>query len=123
MMKDKAMSYYRQGYNCSQCILKAYESEYRTVLNKQCFAMCQAVNTGFGIGSICSVLVAGIMLFGMLFNEATAKRLRIKLLDEFGSRYGNMNCGALRNNRKNCGCDELVGEIAGITQALIEEER
>ncbi len=123
MLKEKALYYYKKGYNCSQCILKACEQVYNVPVSNQSIKLCSAVNTGFGVGSICSVLVAGIMFFGILFDDATAKRLRIKLLTKFQGKHS-INCMSLKKEIKNNGgCDIIVCEIAGIIEEIINEEK
>ena len=122
-MKNRATEYYNKGYNCSQCILKAFESKYKIPINKQSYEMCTGINTGLGIGTTCSVLVAGIMIFGILFDEQTAKRLRIKLLAMFKERHRSLNCDAL-TKEKGAGrrCDRIVAEVAELIDIIISEE-
>ena len=122
-MKEKTLEYYKEGYNCSQCILKAFEYVYKRPLPEQVFSLCQGVNTGFGVGGMCSVLIAGIMILGLLFDEEDVKRLRIKLLFRFQEKHGDMGCMALVSERKpNMKCEEVVGEIAGLLDEIIREE-
>ncbi len=123
-MKKYAMHFYKDGYNCSACILKAAEKKYNLTISRQCYNMCNGVNTGFGIGGMCSVLIACVMIFGLLFDQATVKRLRIKLLADFSEKYGSMNCDVLKKRRGSGEqCEELIGAIAEMAEKLIDEER
>lgn len=119
-MKEKALRYYKQGYNCSQCILKAVEHKYNISVPKQCYSMCRAINNGLGIGGMCSVLTAGIMVFGLLYDDMTAKRLRMKLLGMFQEKYGALECGVLKRGRS--GCDEIIADIASMIDNIIQDE-
>lgn len=122
-MKEKAEQLFNEGYNCSQCILKAGESSFGVPISKSCIRMCGAVNTGFGIGEICSVLIAGIMLFGLLFDQETAKRLRLKLLDECTQKYGKLSCGYLKSSEVKSGdCGRLIYELSGLIEQIIRAE-
>lgn len=122
MLKNKALYYYKNGYNCSQCIIKACESVYKIPLSKQCINMCSALNNGIGIGSTCDVLMAGIMIFGILFDAQTAKRLRIKFLTEFSEKHSSLSCPNLRKEMGNsCDCCSLIGEIADLIEKTIDE--
>ncbi|MDR1067508.1 MAG: C-GCAxxG-C-C family protein [Clostridiales bacterium] len=122
-MKERSIYYYRNGYNCSQCVLKAVESKYGKPISKMTLTMLNGVNVGFGIGGVCSVLIAGVMAFGMFFDSDTVKRLRLRLFDEFTSLYPNINCSALIKIRGAEGkCEKLIGDIAGIIERLIESE-
>ena len=120
-MKEQAVWFLKNGYNCSQCILKAAEKVFGISCSKACIDMCSAVNTGFGIGGICSVLVAGIMVFGVMFDAPTAKRLRIRLLSEHGKACPT-DCGKLRNLGSKSGCEEVVGNAAGLIEEIIRSE-
>ena len=123
-MKNLATDYYNRGYNCSQCILKAFETKYKIPITKQAYEMCTGINTGFGVGTTCSVLVAGIMIFGIMFDEQTAKRLRMKLLNTFHDRHKSLNCDALLKKRgSNRKCDKIVFEVAEMIDNIILEER
>ncbi len=122
MLKEKALYYYKKGYNCSQCILKAAEYVYKIPISNQSMKLCSAVNNGFGVGSICSVLVSGIMVFGIMFDEVTAKKLRIKLLSEFG-RGHKIDCISLKKEFNDGNCEKIVGEIAELIEFAINEEQ
>lgn len=118
MLGKKAIYYYKNGYNCSQCILKACEQEYGIVVSKNMLKMCTVVNNGFGIGNMCSVLIASIMVFGILFDESTAKELRLRLLNEFHDTHSSFNCSAIGKGS----CENIIIQIADITQRLIQSK-
>lgn len=123
-MQQKALQYYHQGWNCSQCILKAAEQEYRIPVSKQSLALCNGINTGFGMGGFCALLIAGIMVFGLLFDEATAKSLRLQFLMEVKDKYGSHNCCDLikmRNENSN-NCEALVSSIAEVIDKLVKQK-
>lgn len=119
MLKEKALYFYNQGYNCSQCILKAAENVYKIPISKQALKLCTVVSTGFGVGSMCSVLVAGVMVLGLLFDEASAKSLRIRLLDEFQKKHSNINCSFLKKGN----CTKIVGDASEILEEIIASEK
>lgn len=121
-MKQKAIYYYREGYNCSQCLLKACEQTFNIPISKQTYGMCSAVSNGFGIGGMCSVLIAAIMVFGLLFNESTAKRMRLQLLNRFSAAYSSFNCCDLVKHRgAEKGCEVILGDIADMVESIICE--
>lgn len=122
MLQDLALSFSCDGYNCSQCILKACEEAYGIPVSVDAISMCGPVCTGCGVGTICSVLIGAIMVFGIMFDEETAKRLRIRLLYEFNQDYPSINCSELRNNGNENICDEVIAKVAEITEKIINEE-
>lgn len=122
-MKEKALEFYRQDDNCCQCILKACEYKYNVNVPQEVICMCQGISSGFGIGCMCSLLVAGIMIFGIMFDEITVKRMRIKLLNAFIVANGDLNCRTLLNKRGDkSNCEELISETVELICALINEE-
>lgn len=98
----------------------AAQQEYNITIPKQSFAMCSGVSMGFGVGGMCSVLIAGVMVFGLLYDKGTTKRLRLKLLSEFKQKFGNLNCSVLRKEHNEC--EDLISEIAELIDRLIKEE-
>ncbi len=120
MLKDRALYYYKNGFNCSQCLLKACENVYGIPISKQSLKLCTAINNGFGIDNICSVLISGIMIFGLLFDEITAKKLRLQLLTIFKSKHS-LDCMSLKKEFAGKNCDAIIVEISDIVEKLINE--
>ncbi|MBE6008624.1 MAG: hypothetical protein E7235_05435 [Lachnospiraceae bacterium] len=122
-MKNLAVLYYNEGYNCSQCILKAFEDKYSYHIEPTLYKSLNAVNTGLGVGSVCSAIVAGIMIFGLVFDDATAHRTRLKLLADFDAYYGSINCSGLNNARTRYGsCEKIISAAAYFTEMILLEE-
>lgn len=123
MLKKKALYFYNNGFNCSQCIIKACESVYNIPISRQAIKMCSTVNNGFGVGGMCSVLIAGIMVFGILFDEDIAKSKRIKFLSEFQEKHKDINCAQLKSERKHGSrCEELIGEVSDLIEKIVKEK-
>jgi hypothetical protein len=117
---QRASEYYGAGYNCSECLLKAFSDVYGFPVPAQCYRMCGGINTGFGCGGTCSVLVAAIMIFGLLFDKETVKKLRMQLLYEFTELRKDVNCYALKKQASG-DCRAVIDEMALITQKIINE--
>ena len=122
-MKEKAIYYYRNGYNCSACILKAAEEVYNIPITKQSLEMCSGISNGFGTGGMCSVLVAGIMVLGLIFDEAAVRRMRLEFLTGFSEKYGSINCSKLKNGQAGIFCEDLIGDAAKMLGEIIERNR
>ncbi|MCL2352950.1 MAG: C-GCAxxG-C-C family protein [Firmicutes bacterium] len=124
MLGEKALQYRRQGYNCSQCIVKAAEQVYKLPVSRQVLQACQGINAGLGVGELCVLLLAGVMVFGLLFDELTTKKMRIRLLTAFSEKYPGMNCTSLLARRKagDMACEGLIGEVADMMERIIAEE-
>lgn len=122
-MKMKAVQNYKNGDNCAQCIIRFIASEYQITLSEQIMPMLQGMSNGLGVGCMCCLLDAGIMAFGLLFDENTTKRLRIKLLYAFKSRYGDMNCHSIKNKGENLSdCRLVIDEVASMIKGMIDDE-
>lgn len=120
-MKNLALTYYQRGSGCTQSILLAAEKKYNLRIDSKTLDMAGALNTGIGIGGMCSVLIAAVMVLGAMFDEETAKRLRITFLNEFHKKYGGINCSMLLSKRRATGkCSALVYDAAEILETLIE---
>lgn len=115
MLSQRAKYYYKNGYNCSQCILKACGDVYNIKINQQCIDMCKVVNNGLGVGSMCSVLMACVMVLGLLFDEETAKSKRIIFLAQFSERHKNISCSKLKTSD----CTYVVTEAADLLENII----
>lgn len=117
MLKKQAVEYFNEGYNCSQCILKAANDIYRLNLPTECVNMCIGVNNGFGIGGVCSVLVACIMVISIMCPD-DIKFKRIKLLDEFMADNGSINCGEIRKSN----CINIIEDTCDMLEKIINEK-
>ena len=119
MLKTKVRGYCDLGENCSRVILQAAAEEYGFSLSEDILAACGGINGGFGIGGICSGLVAAVMVLGLLFDEEEVKWKRILFLMRVQERYGSLECGRLSALQTDC--KEILEGIADILQEVIEE--
>jgi len=118
-MKKLAYKYYCEGYGCGQCIIKAADEKYSLNLNSDLFKAASALGSGCGYGGLCTVLMSAIMIFGIMFDEITAKSLRITFLEEFSGKFGGFNCCSL-SAKFNCG--DIIKYAADIADRLIAAE-
>ncbi len=122
MIGKIALKYFKRGFNCSQCILKACDDFYGLSLGESCFDMLKCVSNGFGIGSLCSILSAGVMVLGLMFEENKVKSLRIRFLTEAAEALGGTNCPEIRRNMKSpSGCERAVETAGDLLEKIIEE--
>ena len=77
MLEDRVLYYYKEDYNCAQCMLMGARDEYGLPIECCCVDMCAGVYNGLGVGSICSIVVGGVMVISLYFkNENTIKYKR-----------------------------------------------
>lgn len=58
---------------------------------------------------------------GFLFSEEKAKTLRMQLFVLFHDKYESLNCCAISAHRQDC--IEVIGDIAVLTEELIEKNK
>jgi len=122
-MRQLAIKFYKQNYNCSQCILKAASVKFNFDLSQQALDICSTINNGFGIQSTCSAIIGCLMSLGIIFNNIDAKRIRIKFLNEFICKYKSINCAQLKRQDLNkYKCEKLISDMAEIFENIILNE-
>ncbi|MGE4214773.1 MAG: C-GCAxxG-C-C family (seleno)protein [Anaerotignaceae bacterium] len=100
-MKEIAQKYYNEGLGCSRSILMAFRDKYGYV-TEEVVSAANAINNGFGIGGMCSALVAGIMVLGLLYEGEEAYSERMKLMTCFQCKFCSINCMSLAKERNDC---------------------
>ncbi|MDR1209839.1 MAG: C-GCAxxG-C-C family protein [Clostridiales bacterium] len=121
-MREKAVFYYKRGYGCSESILLAAEEHYKIDLPARLLDMCAGINTGFGVGAMCAVVIAAALLFGLFFEETDVKRVRLRFIEEFNRRRGSLDCGKIIEGRSRFGaCESVIADAAEIASSLIDE--
>ena len=118
MLKERVRSYYEAGESCSRILLQAAAEEYGIFLSEDILSACGGINGGFGIGGMCSGLVAAVMVLGLLFDEADIKAKRILFLIRIQEQFGYMDCCRLSAFEEDCSI--LLEKMAEILQEVIE---
>lgn len=118
-MKERAMELCAQGENCSRAILKASAEQYNFVLSQELIDSCNAISAGFGIGGVCSALVAGVMVLGILFETDEAKQKSLILFSMVQEKWRCVDCCRLAAGREDC--NDLIGKISEILENVIND--
>ena len=116
-MKDLAIKYCREGYGCGGCIIKAADTKYSLNMSGELIRAMSAASGGFGYGGLCAAAAAAVLLFGFMFDEDTAKRLRIEFMQMFKQRCGTFNCCSMGEN-----CEAVIAFAADTADGLIKRE-
>ena len=120
MLKARIQAYCAAGENCSRTILQAAAEEYGFSLSEDILSACGGITGGFGIGGLCSGLVAAVMVLGLLYNEEEVKMKRILFLLQAQERFGMLDCCRLSALGEDC--SKLLEDIAEILQEVIEKD-
>ena len=116
MLKERIRTYCQTGENCSRIILQAAADEYNISLSQDILTSCNGISGGFGIGSLCSGLIAAVMVLGLLFDEETVKEKRILFFFLVQEKAGVLDCMRLSSDD----CTELLEMIGEVLQEVIE---
>ena len=116
MLKERIRTYCQTGENCSRIILQAAAEEYDISLSQDILTSCSGISGGFGIGSLCSGLIAAVMVLGLLFDEETVKEKRILFFFLVQEKSGVLDCMRLSSDD----CTELLEMIGEGLQEVIE---
>lgn len=116
-MKERIRQLCCQGENCSRCILRGAAECYGFALPQELMESLNAISAGFGIGSVCSALVAGVMVLGILFPTDEAKQKSLLFFSLVQEKWHCLDCARLSADREDCRA--LLGEIADILQEVI----
>lgn len=118
MLGERAVYYYKQGYSCSCCIMKAAEEKYG-ISASELYKALGGINNGLGIGSVCSVPITCIMILGMLYcDENILKQKRLEFLISFHSEFSSLNCSEIQKHISLC--DEVILKGCNILEKVIK---
>jgi C_GCAxxG_C_C family probable redox protein len=118
-MKDLAIKFHREGYNCSQCIIKAYDEKYGKKFDASFYKALNGIYNGFGVGSLCSVFVACVMVLSLEFSEDEIAQKRMIFCNNFYEKFGGINCSKLKKDYD--GCEYIIGSGAEMLEKMINE--
>lgn len=129
-MKDKATSYYKQGYSCSESVIQAAIDE--GLCDKSLLAVATAFSGGMSSGCLCGAVAGAQMILGYNFgktnsknNEETARAKAKQFIEEFKQKRKATCCRVLSSGlefasvERKQNCTSIVGECAEILESLI----
>ena len=115
---SRAVYYYKCGYSCSRCIIKAAEEKYG-ISAADTHRALNGINNGLGIGIICSIPIACIMVLGLMYDdESVVKRKRLELLMQFKDEFKAFNCCEIQKIIPDC--EQVIKKGCDILENLIE---
>ncbi|MDO4530710.1 MAG: C-GCAxxG-C-C family (seleno)protein [Bacillota bacterium] len=118
MLKERIRIQYEAGESCSRIILRAAAEEYGFSLSEDILSACSGISGGFGIGGMCSALVAAVMVLGLLYDGEETAGKRILFLYQMQERFGHLDCSRLSAMEEDC--LPVLEEIGEILEAVIE---
>lgn len=145
--EQDAKNYFRQGLNCSECVMSSFMDHYETGLPREVITMA----TGFGGGmghtkNTCGAITGAVMALSAavgrkdpMAKETMSERIQElngiydivgKMVNEIKDEYGTLICSELcsphgdwegKTRKKNC--MQMIGHCAGIAMKYTEENK
>ncbi|MDD3049161.1 MAG: C-GCAxxG-C-C family (seleno)protein [Bacilli bacterium] len=129
MLKEAAIKFYQQGYNCAESILHAGNEVYGLDLHEEDMRMVAAFGGGFQIGDVCGALSGAACVISSKYVENKAhdyvdmRALTQKLVLAFQKRLGSRLCAQIKPtfHSKELKCQNTVAVSAEVLEQVIEE--
>lgn len=128
-MKEKATSYYQQGYSCSESVIQAAIDE--GLCDRSLLAVATAFSGGMSSGCLCGAVAGAQMVLGYNFgktnsknNEETARAKAKEFIEEFKQKRKATCCRVLSSGmdfaspERKQNCTSIVGECAEILEKM-----
>ena len=105
--EEKALSYFKDKFHCSQSVLAAYADELG-LTEEQALKIASCFNAGMRKGEVCGACSGALMVLGMLYGQADkddldsrnrANQMTNRFLDRFKELNGTYICNEI------LGCD------------------
>ena len=102
-LSDKALEYYKSGYNCSQSVIVAFAPELG-LEKEQALQVAAGFGGGMQMGGACGALTGAFMVLGIKHGaiDPTDKESKThtydiikKATEKFKARFGQVNCSEL----------------------------
>ncbi len=134
-VKQAAGQYFREGYNCAEAILRAFNAELGLELGDDALKLAVGFGGGIGhAGCLCGALAASVMVLGALQGRANKEQSRQPAYEasegfhrKFSERFGGTCCRALnphpfetRDHMRTC--LKLTGNTAELLMDYIKEK-
>jgi C_GCAxxG_C_C family probable redox protein len=133
-VKQLAGQNFREGYNCAEAILRAFDQALGLRLSPEALKMAAGFGGGIGhAGCVCGALAASVMVLGALQGRTSKDESRDRMYQasagfhaRFSERFGGTCCRALNphpfDTRDHLrGCLKITGQTAELLLDYIRE--
>ena len=128
-MKNRAIEYFKNGYSCSESVLKAASEE--GLCPKEFLSVATAFSGGMSSGCLCGTVAAAQIINGYNFgkenskgNEVIARQNAAKIIDEFKKRNKVTCCkilsADLEGMAKKEHCSKYVADVCEILEEVFK---
>ena len=128
-MKEKAVEYFKNGYSCSESVIRAASEE--GICPKEFLPIATAFSGGMSSGCVCGTVAAAQLINGYNFgrenvlgNEVIARQNARAIVDEFKKRNKATCCrilsGGLEGPARKERCAKYVADVCEIIEDIIK---
>ena len=129
MVKEKALEYFKNGYSCSECIVKAcIDAE---ICDESLLPCATTFSGGMSSGCVCGSIAGAQLVLGSVFgrnnkygNKISAREKAAEFVEEFKKRNKitccRVLCSGLEGSAKKEHCAKLVADSSEILSSLLK---
>lgn len=130
MLKEAAIKYYQEGYNCAESMIRAGNEVYGFHLHEADMRMTAAFGGGFQIGDVCGALSGAACVISCKYietkahdNQVELRAVTQKLVLAFQKRLGSRLCAQVKPAfySKEVKCQNTVAVAAEVLEQVINE--
>ncbi len=128
-IKEDAVNFHAQGYNCAQCVLKACKAHYPELDDNMLARIASGFGGGVCCGEICGAVTGGVMALGLcsdfdesssetvLGSKANVKQLIQSFNEDFKNNFESLLCSELKGGKYTC--NELIAYGTELAEKMI----
>ncbi len=133
MLKQLILNGYgeKEDFNCAEKILYGANEAYQLGMTKEAMRMAAGFGGGMGIGSVCGVLTACVMVLSHLFvkeNAHESQRIKVltqELFSEYQREMEELLCEPLKDRYRTeeYKCRYIIAKGAEVLDRIVSRER
>ena len=127
MLKEQALHYYEQGYNCAESLVYGTNAALKLNLDENACHLMAGLGGGLQVGDVCGALTGAVCALGCLIVKTKAhdcpelKPLTQAVVEQVRTRLGSLRCDKPRLFQPERRCAATVENCADILEAVLME--
>ena len=128
-MKDYALHYYEQGYNCAESLVYGANAAWHLNLDENACHLMAGLGGGLQVGDVCGALTGAVCALGCLIVKTKAhdcaelKPLTQAVVEQVRQRLGSLRCEEIKPRlfQPERRCAATVENCADILEAVLRD--
>ena len=129
MLKDYALHYYEQGYNCVESLVYGANAAWHLNLDENACHLMAGLGGGLQVGDVCGALTGAVCALGCLIVKTKAhdcaelKPLTQAVVEQVRQRLGSLRCEEIKPRlfQPERRCAATVENCADILEAVLRD--